>query len=163
MINQHMHCLHWSCCLARNSRIHNSSQKSSSDSSLMEKAAHKHLGKISGAGIYVSLQVQDLKTFTHSVNFTKLTSWMLQHIVLVKRKHTSSCFSALFLKIYDTMSFFTDKKEFCVRFPGLSNPKALHSVRFWEHQQNHWDTGGFGCFTALSQGKIKRKMNLFIF
>lgn len=40
----------------------------------MEKAAHKHLGKISGAGIYVSLQVQDLKTFTHSVNFTKLTS-----------------------------------------------------------------------------------------
>lgn len=39
----------------------------------MEKVAHKHLSQISGAGIYVSWQVEDLKTSSRSMNFTKLT------------------------------------------------------------------------------------------
>lgn len=98
----------------------------------MGKVAHKHLSKISGAGIYVSLQVEDLKTSTCSMNFSKLTYLeCFNTLFWLTEKPTSSCFAALFLKIHDTMSFFLQiKRELCVRFPGLSNPKALHSVRF---------------------------------
>lgn len=101
----------------------------------MVEVAHKHLSKISGAGIYASLQVEDLKTSTHSMNFSKLTHLeCFNTLFWLKEKPTSSCLAALFLKIHDTMSFSfffqIKKKELCVRFPGLSNPKALHSVTF---------------------------------
>lgn len=98
----------------------------------MEKVAHKHLSKIRGAGIYVSLQVEDLETSAHSMNFSKLTHLeCFNALFWLKEKPTSNCFAALFLKIHDTMSFFADKKrELCVRFPGLSNPKVLHRVMF---------------------------------
>lgn len=78
----------------------------------MKKVAHKHLSKISGAGIYMSLQVEDLKTSTHPMNFSKLTHLeCFNTLFWLKEKPTSSGFTALFLKIHDTMSFFADKKE----------------------------------------------------
>lgn len=80
----------------------------------MVEVAHKHLSKIGGAGIYVSLQVEDLKTSTHSTNFSKLTHLeCFNTLFWLKEKPTSSCLAALFLKIHDTMSFFffSDKKK----------------------------------------------------
>lgn len=77
----------------------------------MEKVAHKHLSKTSGAGFYVSLQVE-LRTSTCSMNFSKQTHLeCFNTLFWLTEKPTSSCFAALFLKIHDTMSFFADKKR----------------------------------------------------
>lgn len=87
-----------SCRLARTSCSHNSSWNSSSDSKLMEEVAHK-LSKTSGAGIYVSLQVEDLKTSAHSMNFTKMAHLeFFNKLGLVKRKTHIKLFCSFILK-----------------------------------------------------------------
>lgn len=65
----------------------------------MGEVRHKKLSKISGAGIYVSLQVEDLKTSTHSMNFTKMTHLeFFNTLFLVKRKTHIKLFCSFILK-----------------------------------------------------------------
>lgn len=64
----------------------------------MVEVTHKKLSKISGAGIYVSLQV-DFKTSMHSMNFTKITRLeFFNALVLVKRKTHIKLFCSFILK-----------------------------------------------------------------
>lgn len=89
----------WSYHLAVTSCSHNSSWKSSSDSNLVGKAAHKKFSKTGGAGIYVSLQVEDPKTSTHSVNFIKMTHLeFFNALFLVKRKTRIKLFCSFILQ-----------------------------------------------------------------
>lgn len=49
-------------------------------------------------------------------------------------------------------------RALCVRFPGLSNPKALHSMTFQGLSQSHRETlGVLAVFQLSLKGKQKKK------